>query len=102
MPVPETCAPVACANLSGAAIVMVAEGDAPPLPPPALDTTVVVSAFAPLSMVMLWPAMKPVTLATVITVAPALVPAPIVVAPAVPTAAITAVSASALVSIVII
>jgi hypothetical protein len=115
IPVPETCAPVACARESGAAKVIVAAVGAPPLPPPAcpepvegprpapaLDTTVVVSAFAPLSMVMVWPALKPTTPATLITVAPALASAPIVVAPDVPTIAITAVSASAPASIVIV
>ena len=106
MPVPETCAPAACASVSGAATVIVAGVGAPPLPPPpppplppALETTTAVSGFAPLSMVMVWPALKPAALATGITVAPAAVSAPTVVAPAVPTVAMTAVSAFAPVSI---
>ena len=83
MPLPEICAPAACAKVSGAATVILA----PPLPPVA-ETTTAVSWFAPLSMVMVWPALKPVALATGITVAPTSVAAPAVVAPAVPTVAI--------------
>ena len=94
MPLPEICAPAACAKVSGAATVILA----PPLPPVA-ETTTAVSWFAPLSMVMVWPALKPTAPATGITVAPASVAAPTVVAPAVPTVAITAVSWFAPVSI---
>ena len=53
-------------------------------------------------MVMVWPALKPIALATGITVAPAPVAAPTVVAPAVPTVAMTAVSRFAPVSIIIV
>ena len=56
--------------------------------PPVAETTTAVSWFAPLSMVMVWPALKPIALATGITVAPTSVAAPAVVAPAVPTVAI--------------
>ena len=53
-------------------------------------------------MVMVWPALKPVALATGITVAPASVAVRTVVAPAVPTVAMTAVSRFAPVSIMIV
>src|SRR5215813_7525505 len=66
MPEPETWAPVACAMVSGAATVILA----PPLPP-AVEATTAVSWFAPLSMVMVWPAIKSATLATLMLVAPA-------------------------------
>ena len=55
---PETCAPAACANFSGAVTVM---AGAPLLPP---EATTAVSEFAPLSMVMVWPGLKPNALAT--------------------------------------
>src|ERR1035441_509183 len=100
MPEPETCAPAACADLSGAAMVMVALP--PPLPPPVVAATTAVSWFAPLSMVMVWPAVKPAPLPTGITVAPTPVAAPTVVAPAVPTVAMTAVSRLAAVSMIIV
>ena len=74
---------------------------APPLPP-AAEATTAVSSFAPLSIVMVWPALKPVALATGTTVAPTSVAPPAVVAPAVPTVAMTAVSRFAPVSIVIV
>src|ERR1700733_8391760 len=50
MPVPEICAPAACAKVSGGAMVMVA----PPAPPPPrpIPTTTADSEFAPLSIVM--------------------------------------------------
>ena len=54
---PETCAPAACARVSGAVMVT----RAPPLPPAAAATTAV-SSFAPLSIVMVWPALKPTAL----------------------------------------
>ncbi len=73
-----------------------------PLPPPVVAATTAVSRFAPLSMVMVWPALKPAALATGITVAPTSVAAPTVVAPAVPTVAMTAVSRFAPVSIIIV
>src|SRR6185369_7974640 len=94
MPEPEICAPDACAKVSGRATVIVAPAPPlpPPLPPPVVDATTAVSWFAPLSIVIVWPAVKPNPLATGITVAPTLVAAPAVVAPAVPTVAITAVS----------
>ena len=66
------------------------------------EATTAVSWFAPLSMVMVWPALKPIALATGITVAPTSVAAPTVVAPAVPTVAMTAVSRFAPVSIMIV
>lgn len=94
---PETCEPAACARVSGAASVILA----PPLPPLA-ETTTAVSWFTPLSMVMVWPAVKPVELATAITVAPTSMATPAVVAPPVPTIAMTAVSRLAPVSIVIV
>src|SRR5579862_8100682 len=96
MPVPETCAPAGCTFASGAAIVMVAGVGAPPRPappprpPPALETIVAVSAFAPLSIVIVCPVLNPAALATVIIVPPAATSAPIVVAPDVPTVAMTA------------
>ena len=74
MPEPETCAPTACARVSGAATVIVALRAAPPgpnLPPRVVETTTAVSWFAPSSMVMAWPAAKPIELVTVTTVAPA-------------------------------
>jgi hypothetical protein len=52
--------------------------------------------------VMVWPALKPAPLATGITIVPTLVAVPTVVAPAVPTAAMTAVSRLAPVSIIIV
>ena len=67
-----------------------------------VEATTAVSWFAPLSMVMVWPALKPAALATGMTVAPALVAVPTVVAPAVPTVAMTAVSRFAPVSIMIV
>src|ERR1017187_7860394 len=100
MPLPETCAPAACAKVSGTATVIVAP--TPPLSPPVVEATTAVSWFAPLSMVMVWPAAKPAPLATGITVAPTLVAAPTVVAPAVPTVAMTAVWRFAPVSIIIV
>src|ERR1017187_5166636 len=104
MPEPETCAPAACADLSGAGTVVVAPAPrrAPPLPPKVVAATTAVSWFAPLSMVMVWPAVKPAPRATGITVAPTLVAVPTVVAPAVPTVAMTAVSRLAPVSIIIV
>ena len=74
MPLPETCAPAACAKVSGTATVIVAP--TPPLSPPVVEATTAVSWFAPLSMVMVWPALKPAVLATGITVASTLVAAP--------------------------
>src|SRR5450432_3119138 len=106
MPEPETCAPAACTDLSGAATVIVAPAPGPPprppLPPPVVAATTAVSWFAPLSMAMVWPAAKPAPLATGITVAPTLVATPTVVAPAVPTVAMTAVWRFAPVSIIIV
>ena len=95
MPVPETCALAACPNLSGAATVIVA------VPLKVLEATTAVSKFTPVSMVIVWPALKPIALATGITVSPARVPAAAVVPPAVPTVAMTAVSRFAPVSIMI-
>ena len=63
MPVPETCAPTACAKVSGTATVIV-------VPHLVVETTSAVSWFAPLSMAMVWPAPKAHLLATGITVAP--------------------------------
>jgi hypothetical protein len=57
-----------------------------------MEATTAASWLAPLSMVIDWPALKPIPLATGITVAPASVAAPDVVAPAVPIVAMTAVS----------
>jgi hypothetical protein len=57
-----------------------------------VEATTAVSTLTPLSTVMGWPALKPATLATGMTVAPASTPAAIVVAPGVPTLAMTAVS----------
>src|ERR1017187_5834878 len=105
MPLPETCPPAAGADLSGAATVIVAPAPGPPPRPPlppAVEATTAVSWFAPLSMAMVWPAVKPIPLATGITVAPTLVAAPTVVAPAEPTVAMTAVSRFEPVSIVIV
>ena len=102
---PETCAPAACGNPSGAATVSVAALGAAPRPPPrppALDTTTAVSVFAPWSMVMVCPGLKPATFATGITVRPGAASASTVVAPAVPTAATTADSTSAPVSMMIV
>ena len=85
MPVPETCAPAACASVSGAATVIEAPQGRllppPPPLPPRTEATTAVSWFAPLSMVMVWPAVKPAAPATGITVAPRSVAAPTVVAP---------------------
>src|SRR5512139_1147330 len=96
MPVPETCAPAACADLSGATRVIVALPPGLPGPPGPktlpMDATTAVSWFAPLSTVMVWPAVKPIALARGMTVVPALVAVPTVVAPEVPTVAMTAVS----------
>ena len=51
---PETCAPAACACVSGAATVIV-------VPPNLLmEAITAVSEFAPLSMVMVWPSLKPI------------------------------------------
>src|SRR4029079_3657287 len=50
MPVPALDVPAACANVSGAVTAIVA----PPLPP-AVEATTAVSSFAPLSIVMRWP-----------------------------------------------
>ena len=91
------CAGAGCANRSGALTVIVAP--APPLPPPVVDATAAVSPFAPLSIAIVWPALKPVALATAMTVALTLMAVLTVVAPAVPTVAITAVSRFAPVSI---
>jgi hypothetical protein len=63
-----------------------------------VEATTAVSWFAPLSMVMVRPALKPIPPATGITVAPTAVEATTVVAPGVPTVAMTAVSRSAPVS----
>src|SRR5579863_7402337 len=73
-------------------------------PPPNLlmDAIAAVSAFAPVSIVMVSPGRKPIAAATGMTVAPAAVAAAAVVAPAVPTVAITAVSLAAPVSMVIV
>src|ERR1043166_6418003 len=97
MPVPEICAPVACAILSGAATVI----EAPPLPPP-VAATAAVSWFAPLSIVMVWPGLNPNAPATGIAVAPAVVAAGAVGLPAGPPDAMGAVSWFAPVSIVIV
>src|SRR5690349_14152128 len=88
MPLPEICAPAACAILSGAATVIAA--------------TAAGSCVGPLSIVMGWPGLNPNAPATGIAVAPAVVAAAAVVLPAVPTAAIVAVSWFAPVSIVIV
>jgi hypothetical protein len=81
MPVPETCAPAACADLSGAETVIVAPAQGPPLPPPGspeaplpVAATTAVSRFAPLSMVMVWPGLKPIPPVTGIKVAVTLAP----------------------------
>src|ERR1700759_5619958 len=73
-------------------------------PPPNLlmDAMIAVSAFAPVSIVIVSPARKPIAEATGMMVAPAAVAAAAVVAPAVPTVAITAVSLAAPVSMVIV
>ena len=63
------------------------------------EATTAVSEFAPLSIVMVWPFLKPVALAAGRTVAPTSVAVRTVVAPAVPTVAMTAVSRFAPVSI---
>ncbi len=76
MPVPEACAPAACARVSGATL------------PPVVETTTTVSRFAPLWMEMVWPPVAPAT--------------GITVAPGVPTAAMTADSRFAPVSIIIV
>jgi hypothetical protein len=95
IPLPEICAPAAWVRVSGAATVIVA----PPLPP-VVATIRAVSSFGPLSMVTVWPAVKPMPPATGINEVPAVVAAVVVVAPAVPTEAIVAVSAFAPPSIV--
>ena len=95
MPEPETCAPAACACVSGVATVIA-------VPPNRLmEVITAVSEFAPLSMVMVWPSLKPSALGTWITVAPAAVALPTVVAPAVPTVEMTADSRFAPVSTMI-
>ena len=66
------------------------------------NATTAFSEFAPLSIVMVWPPLKPTALARGITFAPAAVAALTVVAPAVPTAAMSAVSRFAPVSIRIV
>ena len=66
------------------------------------EATTAVSSFAPLSIVIVWPVLKPNPLATGITVAPTLMAVPTVVPPAVPTVAMTAVSRFAPVSIIIV
>ena len=75
---------------------------AAPRPPVPVPATMAVSAFEPLSIVMVWPAPKPTEFAIGMTVAPALVEAPTTVAPAVPTVAIVAISVIAPVSITIV
>ena len=50
-------APAECARVSGAATVIVPPG-------PGVEATTAVSESAPLSMVMVWPSLKPATLAT--------------------------------------
>jgi hypothetical protein len=106
MPVPDTCAPAACASVSGAATVMLAlragQPAGPSMSPREVETTTAVSRLAPLSIVMVWLAVKSITLATEMTVAPASTAASTVVAPAVPTAAKTAVSGFAPASIRIV
>src|ERR1035437_1523335 len=60
MPVPETCAPAAWVNLSGAATVTVAVPLAPvPKPPLVMEAITAVSRSAPLPTVMVWPTAKP-------------------------------------------
>jgi hypothetical protein len=61
-------------------------------PRPLIEETTAVSEFAPSSIVIVWPLLKPVTLAAGRIVAPASVEVRSVVAPAVPTVAMTAVS----------
>jgi hypothetical protein len=84
MPVPETCVPEGCGKVSGAATVMVAG------PLLGTETTTAVSEFAPVPMAMDSPGMKPIVVATGMTVAPAAVADSNVLAPAVPTVAMTA------------
>jgi hypothetical protein len=91
MPLPATCARSAWVNLSGAATAIVDPSPRPPLPP-ATEAITAISWFAPSSIVMFWPALKPIDPATGMTVAPAVVAVPTMVAPGVPTVAITAVS----------
>lgn len=90
IPLPETCAPAACARARGPETVTVA----PPLPK-LTAATVAVSLFPPSSIVIDSPALKPIGLATGITVAPSAVAELTVVAPAVPTVEMTAGSALA-------
>lgn len=78
MPLPEICAPVACARARGVTTVMAA-------PRALLEETTAVSEFAPSSIVIVWPFVKPVTLCAGRIVAPTAVEARNVVAPAVPT-----------------
>ena len=87
------CGAASAASAATAATAATAAGD---------EATTAVSRFAPLSMVMVWPALKPAALATGITVAPTSVAVPTVVPPAVPTVAMTAVSRFAPVSIMIV
>ena len=93
MPLPATMSPTACALMRGASTVMRL------LPPPAVDKMTAVSASAPVPTVIVVPTTKPVRLTTGITVSPATVATRTVVAPAVPTAATTAGSRFAPVSI---
>src|SRR5258708_40286170 len=59
IPVPESSAPAACANVSGAATALVAPPSLPPLPPPAAEATTAASWLPPRPMVMVRPALKP-------------------------------------------
>ena len=79
MPLPETCAPTACAWASG--VLMPIKGG----PQGRRVSITAVSAFAPLSMVMVCPSWKPVTSATGISVTLAWKEVRTVVAPGVPT-----------------
>src|SRR5450432_2365123 len=84
MPVPDICAPTACARASGAETVMEMPPGAPPRPlplPPPAETTTADSIFVPLSMVTAWPGIKPVAPLTGIVVAATTVAAANVVAP---------------------
>ena len=86
MPVPETCASASCAYVSGVATAIAGAGNL------LMVATAAVSEFAPLSIVMVSPLLKPIRLATGMMVAPAAVAVRNVVAPAVPTVAMTAFS----------
>ena len=95
MPVPATCVPAGCARASGLVRMIMAAG----LLRPAIETF---SALAPLPTVMASPVLKPAIPPTGISVEPTLTAPSAAVPPGVPTVAMTAVSRSAPVPILIV